>query len=114
MNVRITLDLPATRLPDLAKWLEEPSSAAASGLSEAPVPVPETPAIVALSKPVETLPDPPITVTKTMIRARGLELTKAGESASLGEIFRKFGAEKLSDLKEENYEEAYRLMGELL
>ena len=110
MNVRVTLDLPAERLPDLTKWLAEPSNEAVPARSEAPVPVPEVPAVVAA--PVTSKPDEKI--TKTMIRARGLELTKAGKSDALGDIFKKFGASKLSDLKEENYEEAYGLMGGLL
>lgn len=54
----------------------------------------------------ETTPAP----TKTDVRAVALKLSKAGKSAVLKEIFAKFGAEKLSDIKEDQYPE---LMKEL-
>lgn len=54
----------------------------------------------------ETTPAP----TKTDVRAVALKLSKAGKSAMLKEIFAKFGAEKLSDIKEDQYPE---LMKEL-
>lgn len=54
----------------------------------------------------ETMPAP----TKTDVRAVALKLSKAGKSAVLKEIFAKFGAEKLSDIKEDQYPE---LMKEL-
>lgn len=41
--------------------------------------------------------------TKTDVRAVALKLSKAGKSDVLKEIFAKFGAEKLSDVKEEQY-----------
>jgi len=43
------------------------------------------------------------TVSKTDIRAKALELTKAGHDAYVKETFRLFGSEKLSGLKEEDY-----------
>ncbi len=41
--------------------------------------------------------------TKTDVRAVALKLSKAGKFDVLKEIFAKFGAEKLSDVKEEQY-----------
>jgi hypothetical protein len=49
-----------------------------------------------------------------MLRARGIELTKAEKTGAIEEIFKKFGAKRLGDVKEENYEEVYKLMGEQL
>lgn len=116
MNIRVTLDIPAERLPDLAKWLEELSSEERSNTCA--VPVPEAPAVVVepgQPAAVQASSEPAaVKITKTMIRARGLELTKAGKTDELGEVFKKFGADKLSSLKEADYEEAYSLMGELL
>lgn len=122
MKITVTMEIALEKLPALTKALE--------GLAEDPVPVPEVPAVVAApSEPVvrrsaegpgavqkepASVDQRDEPVTKTMIRARGLELTKAGKTAELGDVFKKFGAEKLSGLKEENYEEAYCLMGELL
>lgn len=110
MKVKITMEIPVEKLTDLQALL--------SSEHEAPVPVPEIPAVVA--EPIEEKkPEPkaPETVapkvTKTMIRARGIELTQAGKKAELNEVFRKFGAEKLSAVKEEDYEAVYAALGEL-
>ena len=48
-----------------------------------------------------------------MIRAKGLELTQAGKKDTLEAVFKKFGADKLRDIKEEDYAEVYTLLGEL-
>lgn len=110
MKVKITMEIPVEKLTDLQALL--------SSGPEAPVPVPEVPAIVAA--PVEEKKTEPAAqvskapkVTKTMIRARGIELTQAGKKAELNEVFRKFGAEKLSAVKEEDYEAVYAALGEL-
>jgi hypothetical protein len=105
MKVKITMEIPVEKLTDLQALL--------SSESEAPVPVPEVPAVVAA--PVEEKKPKPAAqkVTKTMIRARGIELTQAGKKAELNEVFRKFGAEKLSAVKEEDYEAVYEALGEL-
>lgn len=122
MNVTITMEIPVEKLTDLQALL-----------SSEPVPVPEVPAIVAApapSDPVRMADEPakkpgPIQqepeqsdpadepVTKSMIRAKGLELTQAGKKAELEAVFKKFGAAKLRDLKEEDYAGAYRLLGEI-
>lgn len=64
------------------------------------------PAATLVAAEDETTPPP----TKTDVRAVALKLSKAGKSAVLKEIFAKFGAEKLSDIKEDQYPE---LMKEL-
>ena len=122
MNVTITMEIPIEKLTDLQVLL-----------SSEPVPVPEVPAIAAApvpSDPVRVAEEPaekpgPVQqeheqsgpadepVTKSMIRAKGLELTQAGKKAKLEAVFKKFGAAKLRDLKEEDYAEAYRLLGEI-
>ena len=110
MNVTVTMEIPVEKLTDLQALL--------SSESEALVPVPEVPAVVAA--PVEEKKpelvaqvSPAQEVTKSMIRAKGLELTQAGKKAELEAVFKKFGAAKLRDLKEEDYAEAYRLLGEI-
>lgn len=47
--------------------------------------------------------EPTAKVSKTDIRAVALKLSKAGKSDELRAIFGKFGAERLSDIKEEDY-----------
>ena len=42
-------------------------------------------------------------VTKTDLRNKGLELTKAGKSDEMKAVFEEFGAAKLSEVKEEDY-----------
>lgn len=128
MNVTITIEIPVEKLTDLQTLLngDLPSI---HDLEREPVPVPEEPAVVAVpntpagqapaagessgepEKSDSPVPEEP--VTKSMIRAMGLELTQAGKKAELEAVFKKFGAAKLRDLKEEDYAEAYRLLGEL-
>lgn len=42
-------------------------------------------------------------VTKTDVRQKALELTKAGETAKVEEVFGRFGAKKFTQLKESDY-----------
>ena len=42
-------------------------------------------------------------VTKTKVRQKALELTKAGETAKVEEVFGRFGAKKFTQLKESDY-----------
>lgn len=42
-------------------------------------------------------------VTKTDVRQKALELTKAGETAKVEEVFARFGAKKFTQLKESDY-----------
>lgn len=134
MNVTVTMEIPVEKLPDLAKVLsgsevKEEKKKAKPVKKEEPVPVPEVPAVVAEpSEPAKAVPaigpgaeqitkDPEPgaeKVTKAMLRARGIELTKANKTDAIEEIFKQFGAKRLGDVKEENYEEVYKQMGELL
>lgn len=129
MNVRVTIDLPAEKLSELQALL----------VTE-PVPVPEEPAVVAApnkprrvsseagkrnessvdevartdaesNKPAERKPDnKPVKVTKEMIRARGIEITKAGKQDQLAAVFKQFGAANLRSIKEEDYEAVYKML----
>ena len=135
MNVKVTMEIPAEMLTDLQALLTGNPTSIQELYSE-PVPVPEAPAVVAVpSIPAgntvsggsgkseqSNTPGPenatagseaPAVVTKSMIRAKGLELTQAGKKNELEAVFKKFGAAKLRDLKEEDYAEAYRLLGEI-
>lgn len=70
---------------------------------EAPAPK-EEPKKAAKKK--EKKPEPKATtpeVTKTDLRNKGLELTKAGKSDEMKAVFEEFGAAKLSEVKEEDY-----------
>lgn len=105
-TVRITIDLPVNRLGELQTFL----------LNEEPVPVPEVPAVVAEPEQITNEPEPiaepePIKVTKTMIRALGVEYTKAGRQDELAAVFAKFGASSLSKLEEKDFPEVYKLLG---
>ena len=42
-------------------------------------------------------------VTKTDVRQKALELTKAGQTAKVEEVFGRFGAKKFTQLKESDY-----------
>ena len=42
-------------------------------------------------------------VTKTDVRQKALELTKAGQTAKVEEVFARFGAKKFTQLKESDY-----------
>lgn len=53
-------------------------------------------------------------ITKTEIRAKAIELTKAGKQEQLKNILNGFGAEKLSALKEENYAECFEKLSEVM
>lgn len=119
MNVKVTLEIPVEKLGELYALLTGENILQPK--HDEPVPVPEEPAVVAApTEPAVTegpekkdSPAADVPVTKSMIRAKGLELTQAGKKAELENVFKQFGAAKLRDLKEEDYAEAYRLLGEL-
>lgn len=109
MNVRVTIDLPAEKLSELQALL----------VTE-PVPVPEEPAVVAAPK---TEPERPrettknvapkstgVAITKEMIRAKGIEITKAGKQDQLAAVFKQFGAANLRSVKEEDYAAVYEML----
>ena len=125
MNVTITMEIPVEMLTDLQALLTgNPTSI--QELYREPVPVPEVPAVAVTPvaeepaekpEPIQQGHDPAGNgaepVTKSMIRAKGLELTQAGKKDTLEAVFKKFGADKLRDIKEEDYAEVYTLLGEL-
>lgn len=122
MNVRITIDLPAEKLSELQAMLTG-NLPSINDLEREPVLVPEEPAVVAAPKSKEPKPvakkpekangksaEKPAKVTKEMIRARGIEITKAGKQDQLAAVFKQFGAANLRSIKEENYEAVYEML----
>lgn len=49
-------------------------------------------------------------VTKTEVRQKALELTKAGQTAKVEEVFGRFGAKKFTQLKESDYAEVLKAL----
>lgn len=126
MNVRVTIDLPAEKLSELQALLtgKLPSI---HDLEREPVPVPEEPAVVAAPTAAEPVTEPkpvakkpaktdnkpaekPSKVTKEMIRAKGIEITKAGKQDQLAAVFKQFGAANLRSINEEDYEAVYEML----
>lgn len=121
MQITLQLELTPENLDKLKTFCEDTQAAAvpekapakktttkkADKPAESPAPVePKATTEPAAPAAEEAVPVP----TKTDVRAVALKLSKAGKSAVLKEIFAKFGAEKLSDIKEDQYPE---LMKEL-
>lgn len=88
-------DVPVTQYQDKLRTPEgsetkpgmiQPKDPEAEQALVDPVPAPEKPA-----------------VTKTDVRQKALELTKAGETAKVEEVFGRFGAKKFTQLKESDY-----------
>lgn len=49
-------------------------------------------------------------VTKTEVRQKALELTKAGQTEKVEEVFGRFGAKKFTQLKESDYAEVLKAL----
>lgn len=142
MNVRVTIDLPAEKLSELQALLTG-NLPSIHDLEREPVPVPEEPAVVAAPREPEhrsdhdskrnesssdemagastesnksavrrskTKSEP---ITKEMIRAKGIEITKAGKQDQLAAVFKQFGAANLRSIKEEDYEAVYKMLEEI-
>lgn len=126
MNVRVTIDLPAEKLSELQALLTG-NLPSIHDLEREPVPVPEEPAVVAAptigepksvaKKPTkaddETVKRPAeksVQITKEMIRAKGIEITKAGKQDQLAAVFKQFGAANLRSVKETDYEAVYKML----
>ena len=75
-------------------------------------PVAEKPAEPEAEKPAEPAPWDPAKISKSDVRALALKLSKSGKAGALREIFGRFGAQKLSDIKEEDYPALMAAMGE--
>ena len=104
--------MPAAAAP--AKLKAKPKAEApASAPAETPAPV-EAPAEEAKQEAPKTeAPVPQEKITKTDVRAVALKLSKAGKSKELKAIFSEFGAEKLSEIKEEDYPALMAKLGEV-
>ncbi len=129
MNVRVTIDLPAEKLSELQALLTG-NLPSIHDLEREPVPVPEEPAVVATPTTAEPVAEPkpvakkpaktddkpaekPSKITKEMIRAKGIEITKAGKQDQLAAVFKQFGAANLRSIKEEDYEAVYKMLEEI-
>ena len=129
-TVAITMVVPVTKLAALQDFLTAEAIPADTEVSaervaayQAAVPVPEEPAVVAggagVTEPPEAYaahapkpePEPAKQITKTELRALGVELTKAGKQVELAAALGKFGANKLSEVKESDYEALYKELG---
>lgn len=126
MQITLTLDLTAENLEKLKVFCEDTGATPAKPEKKAPAKTtkaqakPEPEKQEEKEEPKTTEPEkkeeqkPAKTeekaITLTDVRAVALKLSKAGKSAVLKDIFAKFGATKLSEVPEENYEE---LMQEL-
>ena len=132
-TVAITMVVPVTKLAALQDFLTAEAIPADTEVSaervaayQAAVPVPEEPAVVAggagVTEPPEAYmahapkaePGPAAEkkqITKTELRALGVELTKAGKQDELAAALGKFGAKKLSEVKESDYEALYKELG---
>ena len=106
MKMTIELDLTIENLERLKAFCQEtgamPTSAPAP--TTAPKAAPKTPAKAAAPAPKEEpKTEAPAPVTMTDVRAVALKLSKAGQQAKLKEIFAKYGATKLSEVKADDY-----------
>lgn len=120
-KVKVTIEIPVERLIALQEFLldlsdKKPEPLKKAKKKEEPVPVPETPAVVA-AEPEEkpsvgnvqrtTASADPAgrsdEVTKSDLRAVGVKLTKADREAELKAVFEKYGAKNLGTLDEAHY-----------
>ena len=102
--IKVTIEIPAERLEAHQEFLTVTKEKV---MKEEPVPVPETPAVVA-EEPKKKK------VTVSDLRAKGVELTKAGKRDELKAVFEKYGAKNLGTLTEEHYASALEDMEALL
>lgn len=122
MNVRITIDLPAEKLSELQALLTG-NLPSIHDLEREPVPVPEEPAVTVTPTNGNPTAEPePVSekrtenndksskITKEMIRAKGIEITKAGKQDQLAAVFKQFGAANLRSIKENDYEAVYEML----
>lgn len=121
-TITLTVEATAENLRKLATLFEEEETAislteakkamvnTAKAMKKA-VEEPKKP--VAKEEPPKGVEDPTVPemsapkIDKTVLRNRGMELTKAGRSAEFKAVLKKYGAEKLSQINEEDYEAFY-------
>lgn len=80
-------------------------------INKADVPDAETTAPEVM--PVTQEPETEKPVTKAEVRAKAIEITKAGKQAELKAILNDFGASKLSEIKEADFSEVYKKLSEV-
>lgn len=120
-TVRITLDLPVSKLADLQVFLADVPEGYLTPNPQKTKPAPKAqesgqkPAEPKVQesdqKSAEPEPEEPKKITKTMIRSLGVQLTKEGRQDEIAAVFSKFGVSALSQLKESDYAEVYKLLG---
>lgn len=121
MQITLTMDLTAENLDKLKAFVAdnaevkvETKPATKKTAAKKAEPKVENPEPIKVEEPKAEEPkeEAPAaeteTITKTDVRAKALALSKAGKSDLLAEIFGKFGASKLSEVKESDYPELMR------
>lgn len=99
-------DVPVTQYQDKLRTPE--GSEMKPGEIRPEDPQPKDPAA---EEAVAQAPEPEkLEVTKTEVRQKALELTKAGQTAKVEEVFGRFGAKKFTQLKESDYAEVLKAL----
>lgn len=120
-KVKVTIEIPVTKLADLQRFLSGPIAGEDFGKGYEPQMADAAPMAARSAEKPEpatekhgksSAANEP--VTKSDLRAAGVELTKADKRKELSEIFAKYGAENLRTLKEEHYAAALKDMKEAL
>lgn len=96
-----------TAVLETAEPVKTPEPAEPQGESEKPEKTEEP----APEKPEKT--EEPKTVTLSELRKKGTELTKAGKLPELQAVFAEFGAKKLSQIAESDYQAVMKKLEEL-
>lgn len=95
-KIKITLELTAQEVTNLLQYLNGQKMPVKEPEEEEQITIPAT-----------------VTVTKNLLRAKGIEITKAGKQDQLKAAFEKFGATKLSEVDEASYEDLYKELEEI-
>lgn len=104
-KIKVIIDVPVNKLEQLRFIIaDEEETTPDKKLAEAMNP--DCP----FAAPAEEAPKT-VAIDKTALRALGVELTKAGKQEELAAALEKFGAKKLSEVKEEDYEALYKELG---
>lgn len=102
MKMTIELDVTLENLKKLEAFCEETGTTKKSKTSAKKQDAPKSEATKTEEKDASKT-EPITEVTLTDVRAVALKLSKAGQQAKLKEIFGKYGAAKLSEVKAEDY-----------
>lgn len=106
-TVTVTMELTPKELMRLSDYLSDPHEPPA-GVSEAVLPVNFVPKAEPVMTDAEAVTAEVEKIDKSKLRAVGTALAKAGKSNELKKVFEKYGASKLGEVKEEDYEACYK------